>query len=707
MISTRVTARLRAARFGVVNVSFFMVLTALALSPNAQSQQSATVGTGKAIAGQIREKARSAKDRAQYYLEREKSAPANVKLRLAKLRADAAKRGARYTVGYTSVLDKKISDITGFIPPKAGTEIFSYMKRVNKNSAGAEKRIQKRRQQRTLPPKMVFGDDSYQAASVDSETMQGAPGAPAGAALDPGACSPDSKKWSWGARVPPIQYQGMCGSCWDFASMATVETSNSIVNDSMHDLSEQDVLDCARDQDGSDVGSCSGGRYEGVFDYLTMGGVTEESVNPYSVQEGTCSSKSANRYGVEAWGFVDPDAHTPYSWVPVATDKLKNAICKYGAISVVVYASSAFQGYTGGVFDEPTASGTVNHAVNLVGWDDDKGAWLLRNSWGIGWGENGYMWITYGSNDIGTWATWAVAKEGDGGINGSKSVFWTREVKVKNSSGKAVALSAKYLSWPGNGEWRWVPGDAGGASTLSYDLAPNAQGQMTGLLGSPIRARKVVVSAKSSDGTAVWPERSFDVVPEKSYVANEVGVFDIELKPGGQYANAAGGEEPATGGDAGGSTVSQEKTVVFGPSGYTMWLGWATKSPANSLVTNDDVYLELSSTTSGYERYVDFYVTGRTTGLGTPRSLEITFDAKSSLDGYVEAYLYDSQAKKWDYIGKKGVGFKEQSLVFTSPTPKDHVSADGKVNIRFVQRSTLWNTMAFSGDDVRFKLVTK
>ena len=673
-----------------------VVLAALAFSQIAQGQARPS-------------RLKSAKERAQFYLEREQKAPPNVKLRLAALRAKLAKRGAKYTVGYTSVLDKKISEITGLVPPKRSAKAIEFARKVNKRSADAEKRIVKRRARKLLPPK-VAGDGVLPPTVGSGDTgLPGAPGAAEGVALVPSACSPTTRSWSWGARVPPIQYQGGCGSCWAFTGMGTLETSNAIVNDSYYDLAEQDILDCARDEYGSDVGTCSGGRYEEVFDYLTRSGVTGESATPYTYHEQTCESKSANRYGVEAWGFVDPNAFSAYEWLPVATDKLKDAICKYGALAIVVYVSPAFQGYTGGVFDEFDSSGVVNHAVNLVGWDDDKGAWLIRNSWGTGWGENGYMWIAYRSNRVGTFAAWAVAKEGDGGINKENGVFWTKEVTTKNSSGKTVTLSLKYLSWPGSGEWSWVPDDASGSPALSYDLAPGAQGLLTGPLGSPVRARKVVVSAKSSDGTAVWPEKSFDVVPEKSYAANEVGVFGVELLPGGAYGNAAGsgGGVPAKGAGDGGGSTGQEKTAVFGPSGYTMWKGWPTKSPKNCLVKNDDAFLELSSTTSGYERYLDFYVTGRTTGLGTPQALEITFDAKSSLDGYVEAYLYNWRTKKWNYIGKKGVVFEERSLSFKSPAPKDHVSADGKVNTRFVQRSTLWNTMAFSADAVRFEIVTK
>jgi hypothetical protein len=76
---------------------------------------------------------------------------------------------------------------------------------------------------------------------------------------------------------------------------------------------------------------------------------------------------------------------------------------------VAVEVTNAFRAYTGGVFNE-SSTGDVNHGVTLIGWDDAKQAWRIKNSWGPGWGESGYMWIDYQSNSIGYGASWVQAE---------------------------------------------------------------------------------------------------------------------------------------------------------------------------------------------------------------------------------------------------------------------------------------------------------
>ena len=109
-------------------------------------------------------------------------------------------------------------------------------------------------------------------------------------------------------------------------------------------------------------------------------------------------------YRVVSWSFVEPS--NPYSVPPTAA--IKAALCMHGPLAVAVYADSYFQDYTGGVFNNTNSTSGINHAVVIVGWDDAKQAWLVKNSWSSGWELGGYIWIRYDANNIGYAAAWVL-----------------------------------------------------------------------------------------------------------------------------------------------------------------------------------------------------------------------------------------------------------------------------------------------------------
>jgi C1A family cysteine protease len=210
--------------------------------------------------------------------------------------------------------------------------------------------------------------------------------------------------------LTPIRHQQTCGSCWAFTTVSLLEASYKVQSKKDLDFSEQQIVDCAVGNDGQRAGSCDGGWYGGAFESLQKNGAVLENVQPYRNKNSICPGFRPSSYKVASWGYIMPDASTP------STIEMKKAIARYGAIATCVKVTPAFQSYAGGVFDEHARLSNptdVNHAVVLVGWDDTKGrqgSFLLRNSWGIQWGENGYMWIEYGCNGIGFGAAWAIAE---------------------------------------------------------------------------------------------------------------------------------------------------------------------------------------------------------------------------------------------------------------------------------------------------------
>ena len=137
------------------------------------------------------------------------------------------------------------------------------------------------------------------------------------------------------------------------------------------------------------------------------GGVPFASVyGTYTATSGACQlSTTAVGYTISDWGYCDNSTGI------AQTALIKQAMLTYGPISVCIAADGPFENYSGGVFKDDGYS-QVNHQVIVVGWDDSKGAWKLRNSWGTSWGDPsmpGYGWIAYGANQVGTEAMWAMA----------------------------------------------------------------------------------------------------------------------------------------------------------------------------------------------------------------------------------------------------------------------------------------------------------
>lgn len=212
-------------------------------------------------------------------------------------------------------------------------------------------------------------------------------------------CNSNLSSWDWRAqgKVTSVKNQ-QCGDCWAFASIGQIESAMLISGWSQQDLSEMQMRSC------SGAGDCGGGRRWDALPWAVNNKVATEAAYPYGGgSNAACNGGIPGSYKLLAAGWVDSSGNV------ASTPVLKGALCTFGPISVSFYATSAFQNYSGGVFNENNNGNGTNHAMLLVGWDDSKQAWLVKNSWGTGWGESGYAWIHYGSNNIGRWPFWATA----------------------------------------------------------------------------------------------------------------------------------------------------------------------------------------------------------------------------------------------------------------------------------------------------------
>jgi C1A family cysteine protease len=220
-------------------------------------------------------------------------------------------------------------------------------------------------------------------------------------------CSVEAKAFDYRqfGVISNVRDQKTCGSCAIFAAVAAFEASWAILNNAEQlDVSEQHLLNCAG------AATCNGGWHEKVFEYLTKPGGTSEGNQPYIAQSSGCQQSGAPTYTAVNWSYVNPDASTP------STAVIKRALCDRGPIVVAMLATPAFQKYLkeppGDIFDEGAegfGATDVNHDVLIVGWDDNKGAWLIKNSWTEGWGDKGFGWVKYKTNNIGYGAAWVQA----------------------------------------------------------------------------------------------------------------------------------------------------------------------------------------------------------------------------------------------------------------------------------------------------------
>jgi len=266
-------------------------------------------------------------------------------------------------------------------------------------------------------------------------------------------------KFDWRARgldVGVVMQQGNCGSCWAFASVSAYRSSweleqmrtgdtllRQIVPENSYfrrQPSVQQLLNCI----SKTKGDCTDGWHGSAFAFMVNSHVPhipdrlvfdqdeKTLIEAYTGRKSICTDPLQNRrvkrggilappmIGPEgiggilkdsdlqltagdralAWGYVNE----PFDKMP-SVEKLKAALIEHGPIAMPMWADHCFSVYKSGVFNGQN-SRSINHVVVLIGWDDAKKAWLIKNSWGKDWGEDGFAWVGYESNNIGRFAAW-------------------------------------------------------------------------------------------------------------------------------------------------------------------------------------------------------------------------------------------------------------------------------------------------------------
>lgn len=214
--------------------------------------------------------------------------------------------------------------------------------------------------------------------------------------------APDAYDWRDFNRVSGVKDQASCGSCWAFSTVANLEGLYAEKKGVIKTFSEQFLVDC----DTSDSG-CNGGLMERTFTWLkSNGGFMYEDDYPYTGYKGTCKKDASKYVDMKVTGYKKLGSSTS-TWSPVDEDEIKEFLYQTGPLAIALNANP-LQTYTGGVLDLDSSrcspSG-MNHAVTLVGYGFDKDTgldyWLVKNSWGKNWGEDGYFRMARGKGVCG------------------------------------------------------------------------------------------------------------------------------------------------------------------------------------------------------------------------------------------------------------------------------------------------------------------
>mmetsp|Transcript_99088 Transcript_99088/g.296078 ORF Transcript_99088/g.296078 Transcript_99088/m.296078 type:complete len:353 (+) Transcript_99088:68-1126(+) len=211
---------------------------------------------------------------------------------------------------------------------------------------------------------------------------------------DAGRSPPSARDWRLEGVVTPVKNQQQCGSCWTFSTTGVVESHLALATKRLVSLSEQQLVDCAGAFNNH---GCGGGLPSQAMEYIHYnGGLESEEAYPYTAKDGKCSfdgSKVAARVA------------DVVNITQGGEEEIFQAVGSVGPVSIAYDCTPGFQLYRRGVWDGGfcgQSPSKVNHAVLAVGYGHDgKDYWLVKNSWGGRWGEDGYFRIVRNKNKCG------------------------------------------------------------------------------------------------------------------------------------------------------------------------------------------------------------------------------------------------------------------------------------------------------------------
>jgi cathepsin L len=197
--------------------------------------------------------------------------------------------------------------------------------------------------------------------------------------------APASVDWTTKGVVTPVKNQAQCGSCWAFSATGAMECDYAIKTGTLNSLSEQQLVDCAGSKYG--CAGCNGGQMYGAMEYAADNkGLCLESAYKYTAKNGQCKATSCG-------SKYDAPSGKGYTPVTKKSEPSMQTASVAGCVSIGIEADqTAFQHYSSGVLTG-TCGTRIDHGVLIVGYGTSgtQDYWKVKNSWGVSWGNKGYI----------------------------------------------------------------------------------------------------------------------------------------------------------------------------------------------------------------------------------------------------------------------------------------------------------------------------
>jgi len=256
-------------------------------------------------------------------------------------------------------------------------------------------------------------------------------------------------RWDWRDHngVTAVRNQGSCGSCWAFASAAIMESAILINDGSEVNLSEQHLVSCNLNDWGCGGGWIALPYYLDRQDSTGEIGTVMESCFAYLASNVACTCGGCDRvHELLNWGLVPGATY----WSPPSDEQLKTYIYSYGPVFAALdtHTWCLLNPSTGASGSCSGNNGECNHAILIVGWDDDfkgsgNGCWIIKNSWNTWWQDGGFGYVKYGTGSVGTAASW-VEYYGAGGLECDNAIEVTPHNPYEGTTQGAMSRVGEY-----------------------------------------------------------------------------------------------------------------------------------------------------------------------------------------------------------------------------------------------------------------------